>query len=127
MKRSQNEMKGRVAIMVALAVVSSLAGSAQAGESEQSPLVGSWTLTISMGDKDFDVMVVVNPDLTGTAEWEWGDETAELENVVSEGNDASFACPDILGLEFKGSIDGDTFEGDVTSDYGDGTFTGVRN
>ena len=126
MKTSQHWMKSGAAIIVALAVVVSLAGLATAGEGE-SPLVGSWDLTITMGAKDFDVMVVVNPDLTGTAEWEWGDEAAELENVVSEGNDASFGCPGILGLEFTGTIDGDTFEGDITSDYGDGTFTGVRN
>ena len=126
MRTSQRWMKG-AAIIVALASVCAIAGNATAGDGEESPLVGSWTLTISMGAKDFDVMVVVNPDLTGTAEWDWGDEAADLENVVSEGNDASFGCPAILGLEFKGSIDGDTFEGDVTSDYGDGTFTGTRS
>jgi len=119
-------MKSGAAIAVALAVVGFFAGSATAGEGE-SPLVGTWDLTITMGAKDFDVMVVVNPDLTGTAEWEWGDEAAELENVVSEGNDASFGCPGILGLEFTGTIDGDTFEGDITSDYGNGTFSGVRD
>jgi len=126
MKTSQHWMKSGAAIAVALAVVGFFAGSAVAGEGE-SPLVGTWDLTITMGAKDFDVMVVVNPDLTGTAEWEWGDEAAELENVVSEGNDASFACPGILGLEFTGTIDGDTFEGDITSDYGNGTFSGVRD
>jgi hypothetical protein len=115
------------AVIVALAVIGSFAGLAAAEEGEKSPLVGSWTLTITMGAKDFDVTVTVNPDLTGSAEWEWGDEAAELENVVSEGNDASFGCPGILGLEFTGTIDGDTFEGDITSDYGDGTFSGVRN
>jgi hypothetical protein len=124
--KDQGWLRGGAAIVVALAVVGSLAGLATAGEDE-SPLVGSWTLTISMGGKDFDVTVNVNPDLTGTAEWEWGDEAAELENVVSEGNDASFGCPGILGLEFTGTIDGDTFEGDITSEYGDGTFSGVRN
>ena len=126
MKTSQRWMKG-AAIIVALAAVCAIAGNATAGDGEENPLVGSWTLTISIGAKDFDVTVVVNPDLTGTAEWEWGDEAAELENVVSEGNDASFGCPGILGLEFTGTIDGDTFEGDITSDYGDGTFSGVRN
>ena len=120
-------MKGRVAIIITLAMVGSLTGLAMAGDEAESPLVGSWTLTITMGAKDFDLTVVVNPDLTGTAEWEWGDEAAKLENVVSEANDASFGCPDILGLEFSGTIDGDTFEGDVTSDYGDGTFSGVRD
>jgi hypothetical protein len=125
MKTSQRWMKG-AAILVALAAVCAIAGNATAGDGEESPLVGSWTLTISMGAKDFDVTVVVNPDLTGTAQAEWSGETADLENVVSEGNDASFACPDILGLEFKGSIDGDIFEGDVNSDYGDGAFYGVR-
>jgi hypothetical protein len=124
--KDQGWLRGGAAIVVALAVVGSLAGLATAGEDE-SPLVGSWTLTISMGGKDFDVTVNVNPDLTGTAEWEWGDEAAELENVVSEGNDASFGCPGILGLEFTGTIDGDTFEGDIESDYGDGVFYGVRN
>jgi len=127
MKTNHRKMTGGAVLIVVLAVVVSLAGSATAGEGEKSPLVGSWTLTITMGAKDFDVTVVVNPDLTGTAEWEWGDEAAALENVVSEGNSASFACPDILGLEFDGSIDGDTFAGDVTSDYGDGEFDGVRN
>ena len=126
MKSIQRLTKG-AAIMVALAAVFAMAGNATAGDGEESPLVGSWTLTISMGGKEFDVNVVVKPDLTGTAEWEWGDEAAELENVVSEGNDASFACPGILGLVFTGTIDGDNFEGDVTSDYGDGTFDGVRN
>ena len=126
MKSIQRLTKG-AAIMVALAAVFAMAGNATAGDGEESPLVGSWTLTISMGGKEFDVNVVVKPDLTGTAEWEWGDEAAELENVVSEGNDASFACPGILGLVFTGTIDGDKFEGDVTSDYGDGTFDGVRN
>jgi len=127
MKKSQRKMKGRVAIIVTLAMVGSLTGLAMAGDETESPLVGSWTLTVTMGAKDFDVMVVVNPDLTGTAGWDWSDDDADLENVVSEGNDASFGCPDLLGLEFKGSIDGDTFVGDVTSDYGDGTFDGVRN
>jgi hypothetical protein len=126
MKADQRWMKGGAAIFVALAAVGALAGIATAGEGETSPLVGSWDLTVSMGGKDFDVMVTVNPDLTGTAEWEWGDEAAELENVVSEGNDASFGCPGILGLVFTGTIDGDNFEGGVTSDYGDGTFAGVR-
>ena len=63
MKKSQRRMTGGAAIIVALAVVVSLAGLATAGEDE-SPLVGSWTLTITMGGKDFDVIVVVNPDLT---------------------------------------------------------------
>ena len=45
---------------------------------------------------------------------------------MSEGNEASFGCPDIIGLEFWGTIDGDTFEGEVASDYGDGEFSGVR-
>jgi len=126
MKTSQSWMKG-AAIIVALAAVCVIAGNATAGGGEESPLVGSWTLTISMGAKDFDVTVVVNPDLTGTAGWDFGDESADLENVVSEGNDASFACPDLLGLEFSGSIDGDIFEGDIDSDYGPGTFSGARN
>jgi hypothetical protein len=124
--KDQSWLRGGAAIVVALAVVASLSGIATAGEGEKSPLVGSWDITISMGGKDFDVMVTVNADLTGSAEWEWGDEAAELENVVSEGNDASFACPGILGLVFTGTIDGDTFEGGVTSDYGDGEFAGVR-
>jgi len=119
-------MSGAI-IVVALVIVGSLAGTATAGDDAKSPLVGSWTLTVSMGAKDFDVTVNVNPDLTGTAEWEWGDEAADLEDVVSKGGDASFSCPDILGLEFYGSIDGDTIEGEVSSDYGDGTFSGVRN
>jgi hypothetical protein len=102
-------------------------GYAAAGGSAKSPLVGSWTLTVTMGGKNFDVNVVVNPDLTGTAGWQWSAEIADLESVVSEGKDASFGCPGIIGLEFQGSIDGDTFEGDVASDYGDGTFTGVRD
>jgi len=116
-------MMSLVVIIGVLAIV----GSATAGDEEKSPLVGSWTLTVSMGAKDFDVTVNVNPDLTGTAEWDWADESAALEDVVSNGSDASFACPDLLGLVFFGSIDGDTFEGDVESDYGDGTFSGVRN
>jgi hypothetical protein len=120
-------LKGGAVIIVALAMVASLAGTATAGDDAKSPLVGSWTLTVSMGAKDFDVTVNVNPDLTGTASWEWADEPADLENIVSEGNDASFDCPDIIGLEFAGTIDGDTFEGEVVSDYGDGEFDGVRN
>ena len=127
MKKSQRKMKGRVAIIVTLAMVGSLTGLAMAGDEPESPLVGSWTLTVTMGAKDFDVMVVVNPDLTGTAEADWSGEAADLENVVSEGSDASFGCPDLLGFAFTGNIEGDTFEGDVTSDYGDGTFTGERN
>ena len=127
MKYRQPRLMSGAIIVVALVIVGSLAGIATAGDDEKSPLVGSWTLTVTMGAKDFDVTVNVNPDLTGTAEWEWGDEAAELENVVSEGNDASFGCPGILGLVFTGTIDGDTFEGGVTSDYGDGTFTGTRS
>ncbi len=126
MKVSQRLMKGGTAIIVALAVVGTLAGCATLCGGAKSPLVGSWTMTASMGGKDFDVMVVVNPDLTGTAESEWSGETVELENVVSEGNAASFSCPDLYGLAFKGTIAGDTIEGEVSSDY-DGTFTGVRN
>jgi hypothetical protein len=127
MKASQRWMKAGAAIIVTLAVVGTLAAHATEGGGEKSPLVGSWTLTVSMSGKDFDVTVVVNPDLTGTAEAEWSGETVDLENVVSEGSDASFGSPDLFGLVFTGTIDGDTFEGDVTSDYGDGTFTGVRN
>ncbi len=127
MKFRQCGLKGGAVIIVALAMVASLAGTATAGDDAKSPLVGSWTLTVSMGAKDFDVTVNVNPDLTGTASWEWADEPADLENIVSEGNDASFDCPDIIGLEFAGTIDGDTFEGEVVSDYGDGEFDGVRN
>jgi hypothetical protein len=127
MKTSESWMKGGAAVIVALAVVGALAGSATAGDDAKSPLVGSWTLTVTMDAKDFDVTVVVNPDLTGTAELEGFGEPADLENVVSEGSDASFGCPELFGLVFKGSIDGDTFEGDVTSDYGDGTFSGVRD
>ena len=127
MKASQRLRKIGTAIIVTLAVVGALAGSATAGDSEQKPLVGSWTLTVTMGDKSFGVEIVVNPDLTGTAEADWSGEAADLENVVSEGSDASFGCPDLLGFAFTGNIDGDTFEGDVTSDYGDGTFTGVRD
>ena len=124
--KDQSWLRDGAAIVVALAIVSTLTGIATAGEGETNPLVGSWDITISMGGKDFDVMVTVNADLTGTAEWEWGDEAAELENVVSEGNEASFACPGILGLVFTGTIDGDKYEGGVTSDYGDGEFAGVR-
>jgi len=127
MKNRQPKLMPGAVIIVALVIVGSLAGSATAGDDEKSPLVGSWTLTVSMGAKDFDVMVVVNPDLTGTAGWDWSDESADLEDVVSDGNNASFACPDLLGLVFFGSIDGDTFEGDIESDYGDGIFSGVRN
>ena len=127
MNARKHWIAGRAAMIVALVVVGTMAGYASAGDGEESPLVGSWTLTITMGAKDFDVTVVVNPDLTGTAEWDWEGDSADLENVVSEGNDASFGCPGILGLEFTGTIDGDTFEGDITSDYGDGTFSGVRN
>ena len=127
MKYRQPRFMSGAIIVVALVIVGSLAGSATAGDDEKSPLVGSWTLTVSMGAKDFDVMVVVNPDLTGTAGWDWSDESADLEDVVSDGNNASFACPDLLGLVFFGSIDGDTFEGDIESDYGDGIFSGVRN
>ena len=124
--KDQSCLRGGAAIVVALAVVGTLTGIATAGEGETSPLVGTWDITISMGGKDFDVMVTVNADLTGTAEWEWGDEAAELENVVSDGNNASFACPGILGLVFTGTIDAEKFEGGVTSDYGDGEFAGVR-
>jgi len=127
MKASQCWKKGGTAIIVALAVVVTLAGCATIGGGAKNPLVGSWTMTVSMGAKDFDVAVVVNPDLTGTAESGWSGETADLENVVSEGSAASFSCPDLYGLEFKGNIDGDTIEGEVTSEYDDGTFTGVRN
>ena len=62
MKVSQRLMKGATAIIVALAVVGTLAGCATLGGGAKSPLVGSWTMTASMGGKDFDVMVVVNPD-----------------------------------------------------------------
>jgi hypothetical protein len=101
-------------------------GGAQAGGA-MNPLVGTWTLTVSMGGKIFDVTVIVNPDLTGTAEAAWSGETHDLEHVVSEGSDVSFSCPDLFGLAFKGSIDGDAIEGGVTGDYDDGVFTGVRN
>jgi hypothetical protein len=101
-------------------------GDASAGRAE-SPLVGSWTLTVSMGAKDFDVIVVVNPDLTGTAEAEWSGETADLESVVSEGTGVRFSCPGLYGIEFEGSITGDSMEGDVKGDYDDGVFIGVRN
>jgi len=127
MKYRQPRLMSGAIIVVALVIVGSLAGSATAGDDEKSPLVGSWTLTVTMGAKDFDVTVNVNPDLTGTAEWDWADESVDLEDVVSKGSDASFACPDLLGLVFFGSIDGDTFEGEIESDYGDGTFAGVRN
>ena len=127
MKYRQPRLMSGAIIVVALVIVGSLAGSATAGDDEKSPLVGSWTLTVTMGAKDFDVTVNVNPDLTGTAEWDWADEPVNLEDVVSKGSDASFACPDLLGLVFFGSIDGDTFEGDIESDYGDGVFNGVRN
>jgi len=127
MKYRQPRLMSGAIIVVALVIVGSLAGIATAGDDEKSPLVGSWTLTVTMGAKDFDVTVNVNPDLTGTAEWDWADEPVNLEDVVSKGSDASFACPDLLGLVFFGSIDGDTFEGDIESDYGDGVFNGVRN
>lgn len=127
MKVSQRWKKGGTAIIVALAVVGTLAGCATVRGRAESPLVGSWTLTASMGGKDFDVTVVVNPDLTGTAETEWSGETADLENVVSEGSAASFSCPDLYGLAFEGRIAGDTIEGDVAGEFADGTFTGVRN
>ena len=80
-----------------------------------------------MGAKDFDVTVVRESRSDRHRRVGLGGDTADLENVVSEGNDASFSCPDLLGLEFKGTIDGDTFEGDVDSDYGPGTFSGARN
>ena len=127
MKVSQRWKKGGAAIIVALAVVGTLAGCATAGGRAKSPLVGSWTLAADMGGKEFEVKVVVNPDLTGTAESEWSDEAAALENVVSEGSAASFSCPNLYGLAFKGSIAGDTIEGEITTEYDDGTFTGVRN
>jgi hypothetical protein len=127
MKAQHHWMKGGAAIILAAAVLGTLTGCTTTGGSAPSPLVGSWVLTVSMDEKDFDVTVVVNPDLTGTAEWEWTEGTSELENVVSEGNNASFGCPEIIGLVFTGSIDGDTIEGDVDSDYGAGTFSGVRN
>ena len=126
MNERQRRLRSGAAIVIAVAVIGSLAGLATAVE-EESPLVGSWTLTISMGGKEFDVNVVVNADLTGTATWEWSDDASNLENVVTEGNEASFACPDILGLEFYGTIEGDTYAGEVASDYGDGEFDGVQN
>jgi hypothetical protein len=56
--KDQSCLRGGAAIVVALAVVGTLTGIATAGEGETSPLVGTWDITISMGGKDFDVMVI---------------------------------------------------------------------
>ena len=132
MKTNQRWMNGTMAAVMAIVLVSTLAGCAMIRGEEKSPLVGSWTLSSNWGGgKTWEVMMVVNPDLTGTIEDADTGMSSDLSNVVSEGDAVSFDTTYPGGMEFEihfeGTITGDTIEGEFVADVGNASVTGVRN
>jgi len=130
MKTHQRCMNGTMATVMVIVLV--LAGCAMIKGGEKSPLVGSWTLSSNWGGgKTWDMVMVVNPDLTGTLEDVDAGISSDLSNVVSEGNAVSFSCAYEGGTEFEisfeGTITGDAIEGEFITDLGNATVTGVRN
>ena len=132
MRRNQNWMNGAMAVAMTIVLVGTLAGCAMIGGAKVNPLVGSWTLSTNWGGgKTSELMMVVNPDLTGTIEDVDAGSSSDLSNVVSEGNAVSFSTvyPGSMEFEisFEGTITGDTIEGEFVTDVGDASVTGVRN
>lgn len=132
MKASQNWKNGTMAVLMAVVLVSTLTGCATIEDGEKSPLVGSWTLSSDWGGgKTWELILVVNPDLTGTVEDVQGGISSNLSNVVSEGNAVSFSSAYDEGVQFEisfeGTITGDAIKGEFITDMGNATVTGVRN
>ena len=128
MKANQRWMNGTMAAVMAIVLVSTLAGCAMIRGEEKSPLVGSWTLSSNWGGgKTWELMMVVNPDLTGTIEDVKEGGSSDLSNVVSEGKAVSFSCDMRFEISFEGTVTGDTIEGKFITDVGNATVTGVRN
>jgi hypothetical protein len=132
MKTNQRWMNGTVAVVMAIVLVGTLAGCATIGGGKKCPLVGSWALSSDWGGgKTGDLIMVVNPDLTGTLEDVDGGTSSDLSNVVSEGDAVSFSCvyPGSTEFEiaFEGTVTGDAIEGEFISDVGNASVTGVRN
>jgi len=132
MKTNQRWMNGTMAAVMIIVLVSTLAGCAMIGGGEKSPLVGSWKLSSDWGGgKTWELIMVVNPDLTGTVEDVEAGVSSDLSNVVSDGNAVSFSCvyPGSTEFEinFEGTVTGDAIEGEFVTDMGNATVAGVRN
>jgi len=124
-------MNGTMAAIMAVVLLATFGGCAMLGRAEKSPLVGSWSLSADWGGgKVWEMVMVVNPDLTGTLEDLEAGARSDLSNVVSEGEAVSFSCAygDMkFDISFEGTITGDTIEGEFTTDYGNVEVTGTRN
>lgn len=132
MKTNQRWNNGTIAVVMAIVLAGTLAGCAMIGGAEKSPLVGSWTLSSDWGGgKTWELIMVVNPDLTGTVEDVEAGVSSDLSNVVSEGNAVSFSCTYggamDFEISFEGTVTGDAIEGEFVTDVGNATVTGVRN
>ena len=135
MKTNQMWKRGVAVAMLMILVGALIAGCATGGNVAEippvSPLVGTWTLTVDWWGKGggADHILTVNPDLTGTLEFQMGN-SADLADVMVDGDALTFTLVILKGgqevaLPFEGTISGDTITG--AFNQGSNPATGVRN
>jgi hypothetical protein len=102
------------------------------GESPESSLVGSWTLTSSWVGVETQHTLVVNPDLSGTLANSSWDTHNVLPKIEVDGNSVGFDhVVDkggwVVEVRFEGFVRGDTMTGDFFTGVGNMGVTGVRD
>jgi len=93
------------------------------------PGVGAWDVSINTPVGAQTGVWTINADGTGVMGGEQGDQV--LDGIMLEGNTIAFdvdidAGGQSLSLSFSGTVDGDSFEGEFSSDFGPFSVTGTR-
>lgn len=103
-----------------------------AGASAESPLVGSWTLSIDTPrGVQHPVLTVMKSGASYSATYEGRQGLLAIDEVVSDGNKFSFPLSitvpiGTIDVSYEGVIDGDTMTGVVQNPRGQVPFSGKR-
>ena len=94
------------------------------------PAVGIWNVEMNTPLGALPAVLTINEDGTGTMAAEALGE-APIEGIMFDGNMVTFAAEvdaqgTTLVLEFSGSVDGDSIEGEFDSDFGAFGVSGTR-
>ena len=96
------------------------------------PAVGVWDVEMDTPLGAIGAVLVINEDGTGSMHAEaLGGDPAPFSGVMFDGNTLSFeaeldAMGQLITLEFSGTVDGDSLNGEFGSDFGSFGVTGTR-
>jgi len=92
-------------------------------------LIGKWELTSVSERGTRELLMTINPDLTGRYEFFFAE--IPIKDLKLEGNQVTFAVESSFGdrtfrMDFKGTVEGNTLKGQTTSERGTSEITGKK-